>query len=300
MYRIDDEKTYYMMLPPNLQDTDAECFSYALSKQLEKLVRLAEKLNVWGNLGGLNSKYYDLAAACMNAQYYRTKYPDDVKLDLIKHAYEMHRFAGTQTAIDTLLDIVFEKAQFTPWYEYGGKPYRFKVLVYDMLTEDAAELFTDVLQKVKAARSILDSIEIGREAFQSLHTAARTSYSVKAPKIEVDSDGENVAKIQNCTGETTSGYTRAQKIIEQWGTTESEAVSEAHTAAVANAFSKMQKIKEDNNQDAETAANSWHEQAYTAGFLKAPKIEENNNLENTAEQVTHAASATLETHNNKA
>ena len=46
MYRIDDEKTYYMMLPPNLQDTDAECFSYALSKQLEKLVRLAEKLNV--------------------------------------------------------------------------------------------------------------------------------------------------------------------------------------------------------------------------------------------------------------
>ena len=46
MYRIDDEKTYYMMLPPNLQDTDAECFSYALSKKLQKLVRLAEKLNV--------------------------------------------------------------------------------------------------------------------------------------------------------------------------------------------------------------------------------------------------------------
>ena len=169
-----------------------------------------------------------------------------------------------------------------------------------MLTEDAAELFTDVLQKVKAARSILDSIEIGREAFQSLHTAARTSYSVKAPKIEVDSDGENVAKVQNCTGATTSGYTRVQKIREQWGTMESVAVSESHTAAVANAFSKSQKIKEDNNQDAETAASSWHEQAYTAGFSKAPKIEENNNLENTAEQVTHAASATLETHNNKA
>lgn len=299
MYRIDDEKTYYMMLPPNLQDTDAECFSYALSKQLEKLVRLAARLNVWGDLDGLSPKYYDLAAACMNAQYYRTKYPDDVKLNLIKHAYEMHRFAGTQTAIDTLLDIVFEKAQFTPWYEYGGKPYRFKVLVYDMLTEDAAELFTDVLQKVKAARSILDSIEIGREAFQSLYTAACTSYSVKAPKIEVDSDGENAAKVQNCTGATTSGYTRAQKITEQWGTTESAAMSEAHTAAVTNAFLKPQKIEENNDQDAETAASSWHEQAYTAGFLKAPKIEENNNLENVAEQVTHAAIATFETHNNK-
>ena len=52
MYRIDDEDTYYMLLPPNMQDIDAKCFSYALSKQLKKFVRLAGQLNVWGNLKG--------------------------------------------------------------------------------------------------------------------------------------------------------------------------------------------------------------------------------------------------------
>lgn len=300
MYKLDDEETLYMSLPPNLQNEKTKSLSVAFAHQMKKYLAYADRLNIWGDIDHLAPEHYDAFAACIAVPYYRSDFPDDKKLKLIKQSYIVRRFAGTQTAIDALLDGVFDDASYIPWYEYGGKPYRFKVLVYDMLTEDAAELFTDVLQKVKAARSILDSIEIGREAFQGLHTAACTSYSVKAPKIEVDSDGENVAKTQSCTGATTSGYTRAQKITEQWGTTESAAMSEAHTAAVTNAFSKPQKIEENNNQDAETAASTWHEQAYTAGFSKAPKIEENNNLENTAEQVTHAASAALETHNNKA
>ena len=43
MYKIDDEKTYYMLLPPNMQDIDAECFSYAISRQMKKFIKKAEK-----------------------------------------------------------------------------------------------------------------------------------------------------------------------------------------------------------------------------------------------------------------
>ena len=192
MYKIDDEKTYYMMLPPNLQDIDAECFSFALSVQLKKFVKLAGKLNVWGNLDNLDPKYYDLAAAGMNAQYYRTELPDKVKLDLLKHAYEMHRYAGTQTAIDTLLNIIFNSAEFTPWHEYGGKPYHFKVKTYDLITEDATTLLNNMLKKVKAARSIMDAIETGRHAYGGIQVGMVTTQAQRNPAI----------KEESCTGAT--------------------------------------------------------------------------------------------------
>lgn len=192
MYRIDDEKTYYMLLPPNMQDTDAECFSYALSKQLKKFAKLAKQLNVWGNLDELNPKYYDLAAVGMNAQYYRTEYPDEVKLELIKHAYEMHRYAGTQTAIDTLLNIIFDSAEFTPWHEYGGEPYHFKVKTYDAITEDATTLLTNMLKKVKAARSIMDAIETGRHSYGGIQVGIIAIQSQRSPTI----------KEESCTGAT--------------------------------------------------------------------------------------------------
>lgn len=192
MYKIDDEKTYYMMLPPNLQDIDAECFSFALSVQLKKFVKLAGKLNVWGNLDNLDPKYYDLAAAGMNAQYYRTELPDEVKLDLLKHAYEMHRYAGTQTAIDTLLNIIFNSAEFKPWNEYGGKPYHFKVKIYDLITEDATTLLNNMLKKVKAARSIMDAIETGRRAYGGIQIGMVTTQAQRNPVI----------KEESCTGAT--------------------------------------------------------------------------------------------------
>lgn len=192
MYKIDDEKTYYMMLPPNLQNIDAECFSFALSVQLKKFVKLAGKLNVWGNLDNLDPKYYDLAAAGMNAQYYRTELPDKVKLDLLKHAYEMHRYAGTQTAIDTLLNIIFNSAEFTPWHEYEGKPYHFKVKTYDLITEDATTLLNNMLKKVKAARSIMDAIETGRHAYGGIQVGMVTTQAQRNPVI----------KEESCTGAT--------------------------------------------------------------------------------------------------
>lgn len=298
MYRIDDEDTYYMLLPPNMQDTDARCFSYALSKQLKKFVRLAGQLNVWGNLKGLNQKYYDLIASCMNAQYYRTGYADKTKLELIEHAYEMHRFAGTQTAIDALLNIVFENAQFIPWHRYDGNPYHFKVLVYDLLEEDATELFTDVLKKVKAARSILDTIDIGREASQSMHFAAVTTYSSKGAKITEDVNDANEIRHRSCTGATVTGHSVGMKIVEKWGTEENETQANEHLAGATAGSVKAPCIIEDNNQQASPITAARYTGATTTNNQKSPAITEDHNQSNATTQVTHAASATSATYNN--
>lgn len=174
MYKFDDLGSTYMSLPPNLQSTANECFSYALDRQMKRLHKLAKQLTVWSDLDNVDAKYYDYIALCIKAPYYKSEYTDDVKLMLIKSAIEMHRYAGTQRAIDKLLESVFEKAYFQPWYEYGGEPYHFRPKVFDVLTEDGINEFVDILQKVKAARSIMDAISIGRDACGTLYVGAAT------------------------------------------------------------------------------------------------------------------------------
>lgn len=169
MYQIDDIGSTYVSLPPNLQTIDNECFGYALDRQIRRLHKLAKQLTVWSDLDNVPPKYYDYLALCIKAPYYRSEYTDEMKLNLIKTAIELHRYAGTQRAVEKLLDVIFEKAYFVPWYEYEGEPYHFKPRVFDVLTEDAFTLFTDVIKKVKAARSIMDEIAICREAIGTVY-----------------------------------------------------------------------------------------------------------------------------------
>lgn len=200
MFQFDDIGSTYSSLPPNLQDIANECFGYALDRQMKKFHRLANQLTVWSDLDHVDSKYYDYIALCIKAPYYKSGYPDDMKLQLIKTAIEMHRYAGTQRAVDKLLELIFEKAYFQPWYEYGGEPYHFRPKVYDVLTQDAIEEFVDIVKKVKAARSIMDGLAIGREAYGTIYVGAATVSQYKGVPIEEGCRLQRTIELDNSSG----------------------------------------------------------------------------------------------------
>ena len=165
MYKVDDIGSMYKSLPPNMQNLENRCFAFAMDRQIQNLVRLAKTLTIWSDLDHVDPKYYDYMAICIRAPYYKSEYEDRKKLELIKTAIASHRYAGSERAINQLIHTIFEDAAFIPWYEYNGNPYQFRVKVYDILTEDTMTVFTEVLQKVKAARSTLEEIEIARKAY---------------------------------------------------------------------------------------------------------------------------------------
>lgn len=194
MYNIDDIGSTYASLPPSLQTGENECFAYALDRQIVKLNKLIQKLDVWGNLDQVDPKYYDALAVCVQVPYYRSDYSDDMKLLLIKSAPMFYRYAGTQKAVEKMLEILFEQAQFIPWHEYGGKPYHFKFRICDSLTEEVITIFKKVLRRVKALRSVIDEIEIVRETDLAVFAgcgidityrpeAVRESLNIKAEEI---------------------------------------------------------------------------------------------------------------------
>lgn len=215
MYKLDDEDTLYMSLPPNLQNKDTRSLSVAFAKQVKKYLAYADRLNVWGNIDHLEPEHYDVFAACIAAPYYRSDFPDDKKLKLIKQNYSVRRSAGTQTAIDALLENVFDDARYIPWYEYGGKPYHFKVLLFDVLKENNIELMSNAMKKVKAARSIMDAVDIGRIATNVTYCGVGSCIASHPPEIRegFSIKGEDiVSKIQS--GVETVGITKEPTIRE--------------------------------------------------------------------------------------
>lgn len=215
MYKLDDEETLYMSLPPNLQNEKTKSLSVAFAHQMKKYLAYADRLNIWGDIDHLAPEHYDAFAACIAVPYYRSDFPDDKKLKLIKQSYIVRRFAGTQTAIDALLDSTFDDARYIPWYEYGGKPYHFKVLLFDMLKEDNIELMSNAMKKAKAARSILDTVDIGRTATSTIFSGIATHTVSHPPEIRegLSAKGEDiVSKVHS--GIETAGSTKTPAIKE--------------------------------------------------------------------------------------
>lgn len=184
MYKIDDIGSTYVSLPPNMQHTENQCFAYAFDRQIRRLAALARSLTMWSDLDHVDPKFYDYMALCIKAPYYKSEYDDQKKLELIKTAIESRRYAGSERAINRLIHTIFENATFIPWHKYGGTPYQFRVKVYDILTEDAVTMFTDILRKVKSARSALGEIEIARKASGEAKIGVYTRSTCKGATIK--------------------------------------------------------------------------------------------------------------------
>lgn len=160
MYRIGETGGLYLSFPPNMQNPETEALCYAVERQIRRMKKLACKLNVWGDLDNADPRHYDYVASCLRALYYRSDMTNDQKLLIIKKSMMTYRYAGSIRAIEELLGNLFHEARFIPWYEYGGRPYHFKINVSGNPNAETKRALEDILKKVKAARSVIDAVEI--------------------------------------------------------------------------------------------------------------------------------------------
>ena len=160
MYKIGENGGLYASFPPNMQNAENKALCYAIERQIKRMVTLARRLNVWGDLEHVAPAHYDYIAACLGSLYYRSDMPPDAKLEIIKKSMLTYRYAGSIKAIEELLCSLFDDAEFVPWYQYGGKPYHFKINVSGDPNAETKEALNKILQKVKSARSVIDAVEI--------------------------------------------------------------------------------------------------------------------------------------------
>ncbi len=153
---------FTQILPQNLSSqTRTRALAYAIGRQVDKLLVLADRMVIWAGLDRVPEQLLDYLAAELRTPAYRADYAVEVKRTLVRQSLLFYARMGTPAAVDRLIQSIFGSGQIQEWFEYGGEPHHFRATVGAegvTITPEALEELRRVLASVKRLSSWLDSI----------------------------------------------------------------------------------------------------------------------------------------------
>ena len=121
---------YTRSLPPPLKnDPTMTALARFIAEQLQGTVRQIGKNIIYARIDELDEQTLDVLAYDLHVDWYDYSYPIEVKRQTIRDSVRVHRRLGTKYAVETALGAVFPGTRVQEWFEYGGEPYMFKVII---------------------------------------------------------------------------------------------------------------------------------------------------------------------------
>lgn len=149
-------------LPSSLKnDTDMICLSYALKRAIERLLTYERSAMIYNFIDELPEQVLNALAGDLHVDWYDFDYSTDIKRAIIKSSIKIYQKMGTKYAVETALRDVYKGADVSEWFEYGGKPYHFKIGVdisREGLSENTDSEITEKVNFYKNLRSHCDGI----------------------------------------------------------------------------------------------------------------------------------------------
>lgn len=99
----------------------------------------------------------------MGLEGWRYARNDQERRALIKRASELHQFKGTPWAVEQVLETLNLHGKVTEWFEYGGRPYHFRVdirLSARGLDGDTFDALVALINEYKNKRSRLEALTV--------------------------------------------------------------------------------------------------------------------------------------------
>ena len=183
------------ILPSNIRaDPKVQAISFAIHKQIEKIVEKTMNIGIYAKIDVLPEDILDLMAVELRSQYYEQDMPLDKKREIIKNTMAWYYRAGTPAAVKELIQVVFGTGStLSEWWEYGGEPYLFKIIVDDqenLLTEEQWKKIQQSLKYVKNTRSHLESVQYLRYGKTMLNAGIGVSgYTLSVIGKKVNGNG---------------------------------------------------------------------------------------------------------------
>ena len=150
------------ILPPNLlADKQLYAAARALDDELQKITVATRNALLLPRLDELSEEVIDLLAWQWHVDFYEPVGMDiETKRKLIKNSIAWHRIKGTPAAVEQVVSAVFDTSHVQEWFEYGGKPYHFKVITEDVTTDpNVLARMRRAINAAKNTRSWLETIE---------------------------------------------------------------------------------------------------------------------------------------------
>lgn len=138
--------------------------------------------SIYTRIAELDEALLDVLAKDFNIAWYDYNHPLETKRRVVAAAFSVYFNNGTKGALQTALRAVYPNAVVQEWFDYGGAPYHFRVVLNDQAEDYDA--INKMIRLYKNERSRLDSI-------------AYSSDEVTMPIYMGSADGEAVITMES-------------------------------------------------------------------------------------------------------
>jgi len=150
------------LLPPSLAgDEKIRALIESAEPLFEKALENTIYTLIYSRIAELPEEVLDLLAWQFHVEGWELASSIEEKRNLIKKAIELHSYKGTKWAILQVLKALNLSGEIKEWFEYGGKPYKFKVdlgIQNRKITPELRDKLIKLINEYKNERSWLEEI----------------------------------------------------------------------------------------------------------------------------------------------
>lgn len=149
-------------------DPALRSLSYALRRGMDLLMDAAGQLGIYYRIDALNEATLDYLALELRSMYYSEDLPIDQKRTIVRNTILWYMKAGTTSAVEEMLTVIFGGGSVTEWYNTTGLDAGEFTVEADVLqagsSADMISSLRSILYKVKNERSHLGKITVVTDA----------------------------------------------------------------------------------------------------------------------------------------
>ena len=127
-------------LPQVLQeDRSLSALAEAVAAVLAEEAGKADRARIYPALETQPEEVLDILAYDFKVDWWDPDYTAEEKLQTLRDSFDVHRRLGTKRAVETAISGIYEETKVTEWFEYGGEPYHFKIMIDGHCTPQVIE-----------------------------------------------------------------------------------------------------------------------------------------------------------------
>ena len=152
-----------LIVPPALT-RDPAMMARAAADAEAMAARLAEidRVRIISNIDRLDETVLDILARDFKVDWWDPEYSIEEKRRTLKGSWRVHKILGTKAAVETAIRAIYPQATVKEWFEYGGKPYSFRIyldMTGEVWSEERPRRILERVEFYKSLRSHLDGLE---------------------------------------------------------------------------------------------------------------------------------------------
>lgn len=172
-----------------------ESIDWSVKKQYQDNIT---KFNIMSRIRTLSEKKIEELLLQFHVDYVDDKLTLAQKQELLINSTQNHMVKGTPKAVQNICNILFEYSEVKEWFEYGGRPYYFKVstIAGSITSMEDYQRILLAINSYKNVRSWLDGLHFIREQKSNLYVGQinkyKITYNLGCTDISIPNESNNL------------------------------------------------------------------------------------------------------------